>query len=904
MRLITIVCCSALFMQAAPAFAQKRMTPASYVHAQELERKARQKIEDLRDQNTRIISRQAQDESIKNILRRAHTTLEEAYTNERIAKTTKGLDYAATAAVIVITAGTAAAGQGAAAALKLIAAKVAVEAGKEAVGVPGPSDPERWYANYANRSEMERMAGEMSAGNSALLDEAQRVLEDRNTTFPEKMRRIRDIEGKLQPAIDKSMGDLIYNTKSIAYQESDIAYFREQGEIRRTHEEDLIKKQAERKQNLQDSLDKNVDKGARTDVPPPAASPEDDEEARRRKMQQAITAYIKNLADTRNAECDKLETAVLKAEQPAGGSLFNPAQAVEERLAMRRDIEAALAAAATYRDNQTVFRQAEFRLEALKKERGALEIMRGEFQSLKADYDRQFSLISKWQGVFNTYKPQGYFVPEPPEPRYQKCITFYVQGLYYADTVLEATNGMDAALSALKSQAESAMRKITAEAASAAKELETDYRTYIEYRDRQFRAMEASLEKIGPKADFVNRYPYRMAQAASQDGDGDLSRLRAELGQVAAYSESLAENYWSAATLVNDLTARSAKMEGMESSPAMKEFYSILYGGEPRDKKTCEDAKLPPLAKRSPATRTANDFYQSMSRLKTYKDMGRDVTLGGEFALEFITERDGKILSALKSGTEKLKSAAGKDYSHITAMDDTEYEAEVAKIGAPYHEALAVFGELQNEIRRTQFFSRSAIDGPENEEAIRAAGPSAWPLLYQTGFRSKQQKAALQELEEAHNRLWGGFKKYQDMRTSNRAENASRKLREADTAAVTALYADFAKAYNARNESAVLSFISDGWSSGDGTTLADLGDTLRRTFRLFDSVEVRITNLRVSGSPMGAGLEAMYDLEMKAKNFRRNLTHEEKSAVSEYVEKENGRWKIARTHSGRFWYVK
>ncbi len=904
MRLITALCCSALLLQPAQAFAQKRMTPASYAHAQELERKAKQRIEELRDQNARTIGRQAQDQNVKNILRRAHTTLEEAYANERIAKTTKGLDYAATAAVIVITAGTAAAGEGVAAMLKLIAAKVAVEASKEAAGVPGPSDPERWYANYANRSEMERMANEMSAENSSLLDEAQRVLEDRSTTFPEKMRAIRDIEGKLQPAIDKSMGDLIYNTKLIAYQESDIQYFQQQGEIRRKNEEELMKKQAERQQNPLDSLDKNVDKGAQTAVSPPAISPEDDAEARRRKMQQAISDYIKNLADTRQKECDKLETAVLKAEQPAGGSLFSPVPAAEERLAMRRDIEAALAAAITYRDNQTVFRQSEFRLDSLKKEREALETMKGEFQSLKGDYDRQFAIISKWQGVQNTYKPQGYYVPDPPDPRYMKCVTFYAQGLYYADTLLEATNGMDDALAGIKSQAESAMRKITAEAVSAAKELERSYRDYVEYRDRQLRAMEASFEKITPKADFINGYPYRIELAARYDGDGDLAKLRSELAQVASYSESLAENYWSAATLVNDLSAKSAKIERMESSPLLKEFYSILYGGEPNDKKACEEAKLTPLSDRAPNTRTANDFHQSLSRLKMYKDMGRNITLGGEFALDFITERDGKIVAALKSGTEKLKAAEGKDYAYIVPLDDKEYEAEVAKIGAPYHEALVAYSEMQDEIRRTRFFSASAIEGAEKDDAIRKGGPSAWPLLYQTGFRSKQQKAALQELEEAQNRLWGGFRKYQDMRTSGRAESASRKLREADEAAVAALYADFAKAYNARSESGVLSFISDGWSSGDGTTLADLGDTLRRTFRIFDSVEVRITNLRVSGSPMGAGLEAMYDLEMKAKNFRRNLVHEEKSAVSEYVEKENGRWKIARTHSGRFWYVK
>lgn len=904
MKIIVISCCFALLQQAAPAFAQKRMTPASYAHAQELEKNARLKIENLKEQNTRIISRRAQDENVKNILERAHGTLEEAYSNDRTAKVSKGLDYAATAAVIVITAGTAAAGQGTAALLKLIAAKVAVEAGKEAVGVPGASDPERWYANYANRREMERMATEMSAENSSLLDEAQRVLEDKNTTFPDKLRRIRDIEGRLQPALDKSMGDLIYNSKLITNQENDIAYFQAQGEMRRLAEEELIKKQAAKNKNPRDTLGDGVDKGAQTTVPTPQASPQDNAEERRRKMQKAITDYIRTIADTRKSECDKLEVSALKAMEPAGGRAFNPAAVIEERLDTKRNIEAALAAAISYRDNQSVFLQAQQRLEFTKKERESLTTMRTSMLSLKSDYDKQFTLLSRWQGVVNTYKPQGYYVGEPPDPRYQNCINYYASGLHYADSVLEATSGMESSLSGLKSQAESAMRKITGEAAAAAKELEAAYRDYVEYRDRLLKQMEASFEKIRPKADAVNGFPYRMELAARYDGDGDLPRLRTELGQVSSYAESLAENYWSAATLANDATDKANRLARMEEAPLIKEFYSIFYGGEAEDKKTCESAKLTPLSDRSRDSNAGNDFYQSITRLRVYKDMGRNIVIGGEFALEFITERDTKILSALQDASAKLKERAGRDYTYISTLDDKAYTEEIEKIGAPYHEALAVYDTLQNEIRRTPFFTQSAIAGPINEESIRAQGPGGWPMLYQTGFQTKQQKAALQELEEAQNKLWGDLRKYQDMRLSQQSENASQKLRAADTAAITAFYADFAKAYNNRNESAVLSFIADDWNSGDGTTLADLSDTLRRTFKMFDSVEVRITNLRISGSPLGAGLEAMYDLEIIGKNYRRNLTHEEKSAVSEYVERTGGRWKIMRTHSGRFWYVK
>jgi len=121
---------------------------------------------------------------------------------------------------------------------------------------------------------------------------------------------------------------------------------------------------------------------------------------------------------------------------------------------------------------------------------------------------------------------------------------------------------------------------------------------------------------------------------------------------------------------------------------------------------------------------------------------------------------------------------------------------------------------------------------------------------------------------------------------------------------LSAFYDGFAKAYASRDDAAVMSYISNDWQATDGTSLSDVQDNLRRTFRTFDEISYSISNLRIK-KLLPYHYQADYDLTIASRIYKRNLRHEEKSSVSEEVGADNsGKLKIERTLNGRFWYVK
>jgi len=125
-----------------------------------------------------------------------------------------------------------------------------------------------------------------------------------------------------------------------------------------------------------------------------------------------------------------------------------------------------------------------------------------------------------------------------------------------------------------------------------------------------------------------------------------------------------------------------------------------------------------------------------------------------------------------------------------------------------------------------------------------------------------------------------------------------------EMAAIQDFYARFTKAYESRDDAAVMSFISKDWQASDGTTLSDLQENLRRTFRTFDEISYRIENFKAK-QLLPYHYQVDYDVTITSRIYKRNLKHEEKSSVSESMGAESsGKLKIESTNSGRFWYVK
>lgn len=115
-------------------------------------------------------------------------------------------------------------------------------------------------------------------------------------------------------------------------------------------------------------------------------------------------------------------------------------------------------------------------------------------------------------------------------------------------------------------------------------------------------------------------------------------------------------------------------------------------------------------------------------------------------------------------------------------------------------------------------------------------------------------------------------------------------------------YQQFREAYEARDSSRLMGFMGDAWEAGDGTTLMDLEENLRRSFNTFDDIRFVIGSLTIN--PAGDGLfDVQYEVTISSRIFRRNIKHEEKSSVNEEVQVIDGRPRISRTLGGRFWYV-
>jgi len=120
--------------------------------------------------------------------------------------------------------------------------------------------------------------------------------------------------------------------------------------------------------------------------------------------------------------------------------------------------------------------------------------------------------------------------------------------------------------------------------------------------------------------------------------------------------------------------------------------------------------------------------------------------------------------------------------------------------------------------------------------------------------------------------------------------------------AIETMYADFKRAYESKNESQVLRFISPDWDAGDGTSMSDLSGYLRNIFTVFNEVRCGITGLRVVKRSDGV-YKVTYNMAITGRIFDQNIKHEEKSSVEEQVTiNGSGKPVISKTMKGNFWY--
>ena len=112
-------------------------------------------------------------------------------------------------------------------------------------------------------------------------------------------------------------------------------------------------------------------------------------------------------------------------------------------------------------------------------------------------------------------------------------------------------------------------------------------------------------------------------------------------------------------------------------------------------------------------------------------------------------------------------------------------------------------------------------------------------------------------------------------------------------------YQLFTGSYRRRDVRGILRLLADNWTGGDGADILDVEEYLNNSFRVFDTLDYRISNLRAE--QIGDNMRVRYDVNIIGENRRQRLKHEENMTIIEELGIINGEVRILRTLSGRQW---
>ncbi|MDZ4200583.1 MAG: hypothetical protein U1C96_00335 [Gallionella sp.] len=138
------------------------------------------------------------------------------------------------------------------------------------------------------------------------------------------------------------------------------------------------------------------------------------------------------------------------------------------------------------------------------------------------------------------------------------------------------------------------------------------------------------------------------------------------------------------------------------------------------------------------------------------------------------------------------------------------------------------------------------------------------------------------------------IKLYQDMLDNyNKGGDtlAERSIRE--------MYQKFKQAYESRNVTALMRFMSSDWETEDGTSRDDLEQNLRNSFRLFDGIQFGVEGLSIRKS--GEDYEVSYSSTLSGQMRQMKKKHEEKASVKDIVRITNDGPLITKTSGGNLW---
>jgi len=358
-----------------------------------------------------------------------------------------------------------------------------------------------------------------------------------------------------------------------------------------------------------------------------------------------------------------------------------------------------------------------------------------------------------------------------------------------------------------------------------------------------------------------------------------------------------------------------------------KDFEIALKRG--KDNMVIIETPFPHYATEEDLQRYANQLkaewekYPIIKFLKSYAP-GQYEKLMNLATADYINRAIEENIVLIKEGAVKIYQASyinhnGTSYGSMIYTCEAEVvwksnlnKAEELLNNAKYDISGKQLDDLKQEIFKLTWIDIDAID---NLERFRNQDDFKVQILGSLDFKFRYEKEKYSKYpiwqkyfkvyEKVKNLKMNieNFKQQEDER-KKREEEENKKRISQEIQLIKDFYNKFKTYYyESRNDSQVMSLLSDEWSAGDGTTLSDLQENLRNSFNVFNEIRFNISNLNIEKSSDGK-YKVSYDVTITGRIYENNIKHEEKSSVSELVVIDSsGRVRIYRTLNGRFWYI-
>lgn len=794
--------------------------------------------------------------------------------------------------------------EGAAVMGKYLAGKGAVEAGKEAAGVPGYSDAVKAGMFVFNKFDENELKTQLSKDNVDSLLKAKKLLEDESDgrSLKEKLPELRQLIFDMQDQLDKTATDIKASDalidKTIA-EAKDVAAVAEKLKAEEKKKEDADY-EAAKKATPANLVNTEVTRPA--EVPQTAAAPKETPEEKRRRIQDALDKYISSLSKKFAAEGKAADAAWSALKAP---TVPYPGEA-PYLLSRLSEMEESLGQGGYSRAQDAEY-GAKYVAESLKAYRAGQETYRTDIRAaIEPVLGRMTDIAGQWRGAYQSYKPQGFYVPEPPDIEKTTAWTAYYEGpLTGIERYKASTEGLEGKFSAMAAQAESRKNAVYADASSFIADYNSKAQAFKADLPLATAKVQAAMDEFNKKSAPVTGLPGEFMNEFAYNGKHNIANLEPEIAAAKqAFSEAQGANR-AAVMLYYALAEKRRQLEELASSPLMSEAGFISYGARNEAHKAAMAAARKPFEGWVPRLEELNGTDTALASMMNGLS---DTIFGADDALRYLRAAEKRMLDAAGKAASELKANLSGDLSRLKTASGEEYAKEIEKIFKPSAELDGKLRDIQEEVRTTFLFDPSEELKPQKLKITATRwGPlvdGKSPLLFQTGFWPVSAAAKAAEVQKVSADFWssGAGKEIYEARRLTELTDAQNK-RDPGLAVVRKMYEDFRNAYESRNPSKVMSFIADDWSAGDGTSASDLEEQFNRIFRLFDEIKVELTGLQIVNDGNGM-YTASYNMAIRSKIYKKNIKHEEDSSVYEHVEVNGDAAKIKKTEAGGYWNVK